>query len=54
MKGASLVWEDGNVDLQLQRRAHLVWDGDGPKSVFIVKKSGSRRTSDKMREIAHW
>ena len=53
VKGASLVWEDP-LDLQLQRRAHLVWDEGGPKKVFIVKKSGSARTSAALKEFATW
>ncbi len=53
MKGASLVWEDAE-NLQLQRRAHLVWEGGGPKTAFLVKKSGSWRTSDKLLEVAAW
>ena len=53
VKGASLVWEDAE-NLQLQRRAHLVWEGGGPKTAFLVKKSGSRRTSDKLLEVATW
>jgi len=53
VKGASLVWEDAE-NLQLQRRAHLVWDGGGPKTAFLVKKSGSQRTSDKLLEVATW
>ena len=54
VKGATLEWEDPNSDLQLQRRAHLVWDEGGPKTAFNVKKSGSARTSKALKDIATW
>jgi hypothetical protein len=31
-----------------------VWDGGGPKTAFIVKKSGSARTSAALRKIGAW
>lgn len=40
--------------LKLQRRAFIVWDDDGPKSVFIVKKPHSPEASAKMKEIGDW
>lgn len=53
VKGAGMVWEDGE-DLLTQRRAHLVWEGDGPRTAFLVKKSGSARTARMLRKIATW
>ncbi|EIE19085.1 ATP-NAD kinase [Coccomyxa subellipsoidea C-169] len=40
--------------LKLQRRAFIVWDDGGPKSVFIVKKPHSLEASAKMKEIGDW
>jgi NAD+ kinase len=55
VKGGTLQWEDTHgEELQLQRRAHLVCDGGGPKTAFIVKKSGSARTSAALRKIGAW
>lgn len=31
-----------------------MWDSDGPKTVFIVKKTGSAKTTAKLKEIAQW
>lgn len=36
------------------RMRDQVWDGGGPKTAFIVKKSGSARTSAALRKIADW
>lgn len=47
------MWAD-NQALKLQRRAHIMWDSDGPKTVFIVKKTGSAKTTAKLKEIAQW
>ena len=47
------VWED-TVGQQLQRRAHIVWEEHAPRRVFIVKKSSSLATSQKLKEIAVW
>ena len=47
------MWAD-NQALKLQRRAHIMWDNGGPKTVFIVKKTGSAKTTAKLKEIAQW
>ena len=47
------MWAD-NQALKLQRRAHIIWDNGGPKTVFIVKKTGSAKTTSKLKEIAQW
>lgn len=52
-KGASMVWEDAE-DLLTQRRAHLVWDSEGPRTAFLVKKKDSQLTANKLKEIATW
>lgn len=31
-----------------------MWDNGGPKTVFIVKKTGSAKTTAKLKEIALW
>lgn len=47
------MWAD-NQALKLQRRAHIMWENDGPQTVFIVKKTGSAKTTAKLKEIATW
>ena len=47
------MWAD-NQALKLQRRAHIIWENEGPQNVFIVKKTGSAKTTAKLREIALW
>lgn len=47
------MWADSQA-LKLQRRAHIMWDQGGPKTVFIVKKTGSAKTTAKLKEIAAW
>lgn len=47
------MWAD-NQALKLQRRAHIMWDHGGPKTVFIVKKTGSAKTTAKLKEIGAW
>lgn len=47
------MWAD-NQALKLQRRAHIVWNNGGPHTVFIVKKTGSAKTTAKLKEIAQW
>lgn len=39
---------------KMQRRAHIVWDGGGPKSALLVKKPSSRAASMALKEIALW
>jgi hypothetical protein len=34
--------------------ASQVWDGGGPRTAVIVKKSGSARTSAALRKIGAW
>ena len=31
-----------------------MWENDGPQTVFIVKKTGSAKTTAKLKEIATW
>lgn len=47
------MWAD-NQALKLQRRAHIMWENEGPQTVFIVKKTGSAKTTAKLKEIASW
>ena len=47
------VWGD-RMGLQIQRRAHIVWEDTTPRTVFIVKKSSSLATSQKLSEIGDW
>ena len=47
------VWED-RMGLQIQRRAHIIWEDSAPRTVFIVKKSSSLATSQKLSEIGDW
>ena len=42
------------MGLQIQRRAHIVWENSAPRTVFIVKKSSSLATSQKLSEIGDW
>ncbi len=42
------------MGLQIQRRAHIVWEDSAPRTVFIVKKSSSLATSQKLSEIGDW
>jgi hypothetical protein len=42
------------MGLQIQRRAHIVWEDTAPRTVFIVKKSSSLATSQKLSEIGDW
>ncbi|BDA49473.1 NAD(H) kinase 1 [Coccomyxa sp. Obi] len=53
VKGAGVVFSE-SPGLKLQRRAFIVWDDDGPQSVFIVKKPHSLEASAKMKEIGDW
>ncbi|KAL0045645.1 hypothetical protein WJX82_000529 [Trebouxia sp. C0006] len=53
VRGAAVMWAD-NQALKLQRRAHIMWENDGPQTVFIVKKTGSAKTTAKLKEIATW
>ena len=47
------MWAD-KAALKLQRRAHIMWENEGPKTVLIVKKPGSAKASAKLQEIARW
>ena len=42
------------MGLQIQRRAHIIWEDSSPRTVFIVKKSSSLATSQKLSEIGDW
>lgn len=53
VRGAAVMWAD-NQALKLQRRAHIMWENEGPQTVFIVKKTGSAKTTAKLKEIASW
>eukprot|EP00891_Asterochloris_glomerata_P006042 jgi/Astpho2/6042/Aster-03996 len=53
VRGAAVMWAD-KAALKLQRRAHIMWENDGPKTVLIVKKPGSAKASAKLQEIARW
>ena len=40
--------------LKLERRANIVWDSGGPKTVLLVKKPNSVAAAQKLAEMGHW
>ena len=46
------VWADDPAKLKLQRRAHIVWEGGGPRTALLVKKPGTPAATAKLGEVA--
>ena len=40
--------------LKLERRANIVWDSGGPKTVLLVKKPNNVAAAQKLAEMGYW
>ena len=48
------TWTDDRSALNLQRRAHILWEHGQPRTVLIVKKANNSTAARTLKLIADW
>lgn len=49
-----MAWSDDKSVLNLQRRAHISWEGGSPRSVLLVKKDNNKEASGVLKKMGDW
>lgn len=48
------AWTDDKSVLNLQRRAHILWEEGQPSSVLLVKKDDNQQASEALLKMGNW